>query len=349
MPRPRLSELTFDESGKLHLSLRGHRNGQSDFQSAFAISPGDCVMTAPAEKSRHAIPFERLTIGWRRGLAGQGKHLQNPAGQRGQPSQVHAIVAKDALQPVGSPADVIKIDSGNERGIDIFAPRPAQRLGAQHALFEMAKLYAADLQLPDFARGMKEIEMRFEDGNLNRPGHLKSAYQQRPIEAFAVEGDQHGTLPKASRKLEQDGIFLGGIAHKKLFDLNAAGIPPGQADQEGQIPRASDESGGFGIQEEPFLRIAGMIGAKLQACGSRAKEKLDGLRLWFVHGGSCIPLARRDVVPEAISRDLGAYHRPTGISWYPRIRQGFALPSETGLGLEEWRHVEAKQPWLFFA
>jgi hypothetical protein len=139
-----------------------------------------------------------------------------------------------------------------------------------------------------------------------RPGHLKSAYQQRPIEAFAVEGDQHGALPKASRKLEQDRIFLGGIAHKKLFDLNAAGIPPRQADQEGQIPRASDESGRFGIQEEPFLRIAGMICAKLPACGSGAKEKLDGLRFWFVHGGSCIPLARRDVVPETISHDLRA-------------------------------------------
>jgi hypothetical protein len=83
MPSPSLSELTFDESCKLHLSLRGHRHGQSDFQSAFAISPGDCVMTAPAEKSRHAIQFERLTIDWRRGRFGQGKHLQNPTGQRG--------------------------------------------------------------------------------------------------------------------------------------------------------------------------------------------------------------------------------------------------------------------------
>ena len=93
-----------------------------------------------------------------------------------------------------------------------------------------------------------------------------------------------------------------------------------------------------------------MIGAKLEARGgSRAKEKLDSLRLWFVHGGSCIPLTRRDVLPEAISRDLRAEHRPKEITWYRRIRQGFALPSETRLGLEEWRHVEAKQPRLFFA
>ena len=88
------------------------------------------MLTASAEKARDAVQLKGLMFFVRRSAGVQGKDLQNAACNRGQASQVHAIVAKDAFQPMGPPAHVIKINSGNQRAVNVFASRPSQRCGA---------------------------------------------------------------------------------------------------------------------------------------------------------------------------------------------------------------------------
>ena len=212
---------------------------------------------------------------------------------------------------MGPPAQVIKINSGNQRAVNVFASRPAQRCGAQHALLEMTELDAADLQFPDFSRGMEKIEMCVENGNWDGPRHLKPANQQWPVEALSVERNQNRALPESAGKFEQNGIFLGGIAHEELFDLDPARIPPCQSDQKCNISCAPYKSGRFGIEKEPFRGIGCMTCAELLACGSGPEQKLHCARVRFVHGGSCIPLSRRDVLPETISPDLRTQGGPS--------------------------------------
>src|SRR5260370_3727657 len=50
-------------------------------------------------------------------------------------------------------------------------------------------------------------------------------------------------------------MLFGEVAHEKLFDLQAAGIPPTPANEKGVGARASGEAGRFRIEEQPFLRI----------------------------------------------------------------------------------------------
>jgi len=146
--------------------------------------------------------------------------------------------------------------------------------------------------------------MCIKDGNVNSSRRSKATLQQRPIKALSVERNQHGTLSQPARKFEQDRIFLSWIAHEKLFHLDSARIPPCQANQERQISPASDEARCFGIQKEPLLRIEGMICAKVPARRPRVEQQFEGLGVRLEHCGRGIPLARRDVRPESIARNL---------------------------------------------
>src|ERR1700674_3019162 len=125
---------------------------------------------------------------------------------------------------------------------------------------------------------MEEIQMRVEHGNVNGSRHLKSAHQQRPVEALSVECNQHRPLPEPSGEFQQDRIFLGGIAHEELFDLNSVPIPQRQAGQERQTSRTAYESSRFGSEKEPFLGIGCMICAEWLARRSGAEQKLQDLR-----------------------------------------------------------------------
>ena len=50
-------------------------------------------------------------------------------------------------------------------------------------------------------------------------------------------------------------MLFGEIAHKELFDLQAAGVPPGDAYQKWIGARAAGKTCGLRVQEEPFRRI----------------------------------------------------------------------------------------------
>src|ERR1700688_560748 len=50
-------------------------------------------------------------------------------------------------------------------------------------------------------------------------------------------------------------MLLGKIAHEQLFNLQTAGIPPSEANQEGVSSGATREAGGLSVQKKPLVRI----------------------------------------------------------------------------------------------
>lgn len=80
---------------------------------------------------------------------------------------------------------------------------------------------------------MQQVEMCGEFRNAHGAGHGEAIFQERPIEGFAVEGDQHWTLDDARREFVKKGIFFVQVAEEKLFDLQAAGVPPRETNEEG--------------------------------------------------------------------------------------------------------------------
>jgi len=97
---------------------------------------------------------------------------------------------------------------------------------------------------PQLARGMQQIEMRRERGRPDCARHAIARFKQRPIETFPIECDEHGSLGEARGQFEQHGMLFSVVAHEKLLDLKASGIPPGEADQERVCTRAARQARG---------------------------------------------------------------------------------------------------------
>src|SRR6516165_4123437 len=102
---------------------------------------------------------------------------------------------------------------------------------------------------------MEQIQMGRQLRNANASRHHKTAFKQRPVECFAVEGNQYGALGDPRRHLEQNGMFLGEIPHQELFGLESAGLPPGKADEKCVRSCSAGNSRGFRVEEKPALRI----------------------------------------------------------------------------------------------
>ena len=102
-----------------------------------------------AKQPRDAVQFQR---GVRRyvDVFRCGEHPKHAPCQRRQPAQVHAIVAEDAGQGLGRAApQVLKIEFGDARGVDIVGARPAQRVAAEHGTLELGQAHRAELHAPD--------------------------------------------------------------------------------------------------------------------------------------------------------------------------------------------------------
>src|SRR6266478_987657 len=102
---------------------------------------------------------------------------------------------------------------------------------------------------------MQQIKMRRQPRHGDRSRHGEAVLKQRPVERFAVEGDQHGPLRNAPGDFVQNRMLLAEIAHEKLFDLQRAGVPPCQANQKRIRPRAARQPCRFRIEKKPFRRI----------------------------------------------------------------------------------------------
>ena len=143
--------------------------------------------------------------------------------------------------------------------------------------------------------------------NTNGAGHGETIFEQRPIEGFAVEGDQHGAVGQTRREFFQKRIFFVEIAEKQLFDLQAARIPPGEPDEKGVGAGTAGESGGFGVEEEPFFWIfESGAGAAAELFIARAREQFNsyGGRRREFRGRK--PIANGKMIAETIAGDATA-------------------------------------------
>src|SRR4029077_15287687 len=52
-------------------------------------------------------------------------------------------------------------------------------------------------------------------------------------------------------------MFFAVLAHEELLQLEAAGVPPGDANEKSVGARAAGEAGGFCVEEKPLLGIGG--------------------------------------------------------------------------------------------
>src|SRR5262249_27445483 len=102
---------------------------------------------------------------------------------------------------------------------------------------------------------MQQIEMRGELRDAHGTRHREEIFKERPIEGLAVESDQYGTFCYAVSKFVQDGVLFLEASHQQLLDLQAACVPPGQADEKRVRSCAAGESRRFRIEEEPLRRI----------------------------------------------------------------------------------------------
>src|SRR4029077_8418307 len=152
-------------------------------------------------------------------------------------------------------AKIVEIKLRDQGRDDLVFAMPAKARRIQDVALEFHQANRTKAKLPKRARGMKQIEMRGELRNFDGAGHGEAALEQRPVKRLAAAGDQDGAIRDTSSQFMEQRIFLGKITKKQLLDLQAAGIPPGQADQKSVGAGAAGEAGGFGVEEEPTIRI----------------------------------------------------------------------------------------------
>ena len=102
---------------------------------------------------------------------------------------------------------------------------------------------------------MQKIEMRGEARYGDAARHRESAFEQRPVEGFSVEGDEHGAGREAFRQFVQHGMLIAKIAHEKLLYLQAACVPPRDANQKCIGARPACQAGSFRIQKKPLFWV----------------------------------------------------------------------------------------------
>ncbi len=91
--------------------------------------------------------------------------------------------------------------------------------------------------------------MRGEGRSIEDTSHAEACVEQGPIEGFAIEGEEDGTGGDAAREEMEHGVFFAEIAHEILLDLEAACLPPGDADEEGIGAGTAGQAGGFCVKE----------------------------------------------------------------------------------------------------
>lgn len=237
-----------------------------------------------------------------------GEERINLAEERCEAAQIHLIVANHCRQRLGgASAKIVKIVLGDEGGDNVVLAVPADLVRIEDMAFEFDQAHRAEAQLPQSACGMKQVEMRGEAGNGDGAGHSEAIFEQRPIEGLAVEGDENGALRKTRGEFVKNRVLFGEVAHEELFDLQAAGIPPCQADEKGVGSGASGEAGGFGVEEEPLLGVlqgeARVLRERFVAgAGEQFKGKAG--RLGEFRSGA--PVADDDVLAKTIVGDACA-------------------------------------------
>src|SRR4029077_1764003 len=101
---------------------------------------------------------------------------------------------------------------------------------------------------------MKKIEMHSWSGEGDLSAHAIAGFEQRPVERFAIECDQHPALGEPLRQRGQQRALLAEVTHEQLFDFESATPPPGEADEKGGGAAPARQSRGFRVEKYPLLR-----------------------------------------------------------------------------------------------
>src|SRR5437588_10323023 len=102
---------------------------------------------------------------------------------------------------------------------------------------------------------MKEIEMCPWRGESDLPAHAIAGFEQRPVERFAVECDQHPALGEPLRQRGQQRALLAEVTHEQLFDFESASLPPREADEKCVGAAPARQSRGLRVEKYPRLGI----------------------------------------------------------------------------------------------
>src|ERR1700726_2759104 len=106
---------------------------------------------------------------------------------------------------------------------------------------------------------MKKVEMCPWTGRRNLPAHAIAGFEQRPVERFAIECDQHPALGEPLRQRGQQRALLAEVTHEQLFDFESATLPPREADEKWVGAAPARQSRGFRVKKYPLLGIRNIL------------------------------------------------------------------------------------------
>jgi hypothetical protein len=245
---------SFGQQSEFARSLGAEQGREPRFEGFGADRMGAVPFAATIQEARETEKVEGLRF-IKRGIAFVKQGIDF-AIESGEAAQVHLIVFKHGGQRKRRAATkVVEIKLRYQGGDDLVFAMPAKAGRIQDVAFQYDEANRTEAKPPERAGRMKQVEMSRELGNLDRAGHGEATLEERPIECFAIEGNQDGTLRDARRELLEQRIFLGKIAKEKLFDLETAGVPPRETDEESVGAGAAGEAGGFCVEEEPLVRV----------------------------------------------------------------------------------------------
>src|SRR6476646_9197429 len=178
---------------------------------------------------------------------------------------------------------------------------PSETRGIEDAALELDKADGAEAKFPKGARRMKKIKMRGESRRGNGARHGEAIFKERPVEGFAVEGDENGALREARGQFMKKRMLFGKIAHEKLFDLKPPGVPPGNAHKKWIGAGAAGEAGGLRVEKEP---LGGIFKSDARAASDRriacAREKFESDGGGLAKFGCGKPVSNREMLAEMI-------------------------------------------------
>ena len=183
---------------------------------------------------------------------------KNPSRERRQAAQVHLVVAENSRERLGGPsAQVIEIHLRDQRRIDVIVAGPFEGAPAarEDVALQVLQAHRTEPQPPELARGMQQIQMHLGRKGRHAARHAVARFEQWPVEAFTIERHQHGPLLHALGEFEQQRMLFIEIAHEELLDLQAARIPPRDADQKRIRAGASGKAGRFRVQKQPLFGV----------------------------------------------------------------------------------------------
>jgi hypothetical protein len=96
------------------------------------------------------------------------------------------------------------------------------------------------------------------------------------------------------------------VAHKKLLDLDTAGLPPRESNQKRICAGTSGKAGGLGIQKEPFAGIGGVANRSFHPFRSNGKQEAEYFSIGLAHFRPRVPLACNQILAVTVPADLSA-------------------------------------------